>query len=147
MTRDLFAALEHDRRRNAANIEGRRCPLRAIGVELRHQRAALIRGGDLVDCRRHHLTGTAPIRVEVDQHRHLGLLNRTCERLVVEREGAIEQHRLPALAALGTIGSTRGVDAIPRLTELTAQREMFGRRYRPRLGHACLQMRSLYCAT
>src|SRR5207253_1219904 len=89
-----------------------------------------------------------PVRVEVNQDRDLRSLDRSRERLLVEGEGTIEQHRLPALATLGPVRRSRGVDAIPRLAELTAQCQMLRgwRCPRPgsRLRHALLQFQSLY---
>src|SRR5205085_8191465 len=98
--------------------------LRAIGIELGDERAPLIGRGDFVDGGRHRLARPTPVGVEVDQHRDLGVLDGAGERLLIERELPVEQHRLPALAALGAVRSPRGVDAVPRFAELTAQREM-----------------------
>ena len=52
---------------------------RAIGVELGDERGALTFARHLVDRRRHHLARPTPVRIEVDEHRHLGC-RRWCGR-------------------------------------------------------------------
>src|SRR6185437_9612774 len=89
LSRDFFATLEDDHRRNAANVEACGRALRVIGIELGDQRGALFVARELVDERRHHLTRAAPIRVEVDEHRDFGVRDGLREGLVVELEWAV----------------------------------------------------------
>jgi hypothetical protein len=104
--------------------------LRAVGVELRDENAPHRSPRDLVDGGRHRLAGAAPVGVEVHQHRDVGARHRALERVVIEPHRPVEQHRLAALAAFGSVRRARGVDAVPGVAELAADRRVLGRRGR-----------------
>jgi hypothetical protein len=94
-------------------------------VELCDECFSLEVRGEGVDGGRHHPAGAAPVGVEVDGDRDVAFINSAGEGLVGEKDWTLQQDRLAALSALRAGRDFAGVDAIPCVAELTANRELF----------------------
>jgi len=64
-----FATLEHQQRRNAANLVAARYLNVRVYIYFADLYPAGVLGGDLIDRRAHHSAGAAPLRPEVNQNR------------------------------------------------------------------------------
>src|SRR5215204_22093 len=129
-----LSVLEHDHGRDVANVERLRRSRGSVRVELCDQQLALVLRRELVHRWRHHFAWPTPISVEVHHHRYLALRDGAPERVVGERERSIDEHRLAALTTLGAIGGALRDDAVPRLAELTANRDAMPGGFRFGLG-------------
>src|SRR5690606_3261559 len=111
---------ERDQRRNAADAEARRGGGVAVGVELEDQRLALAVAGHVVEHRGHHLARTAPVGVEIHQHRHLGAPDGLVEVGVGGRHRAVKQQRALAFRALRAVREAPEVHPVELPAERTA---------------------------
>ena len=117
MAAPLLPVLEGDQGGNPPDAEPGTQLRVGVGVELEHQHLTGVPLGEVVQRRRHHPAGAAPVGVEVHQDRGSGALDGLIEVLVGGLDRPVQPDGAPAVAALGPGRQPGQVDPVGGVTE------------------------------
>src|SRR5437867_2883376 len=87
---------------------------------------------NVIQQRRHHFAGPAPVRIEVDHDRDGRVGRYAIERSVGDGDRPVEEDRPSAVAALGMLLEARQIDAIQRLAKRAGDGGLASLRHEPK---------------
>jgi len=113
---DLMSVSEQGKGRDTLDVELGGDALLVLGIELGEPHVGFKLCGRLLECRRHHLAWAAPWGPEVDQHGDVAAADMPLKGTGVQLQRISSKQVAMALAAIGVIGQSSGVNPVYGIT-------------------------------